>query len=521
MATVATSPFGATYTASNNIVSVDTGAGLVFRVKTTTGDITSIKMNGGPELQGASFKASHISSGIGAATTWTVEGDVIKLTLTTPTLTHYMLVRRGENNIYMGTHITAEPGVGELRWITRLNKVALPNVPDESNLDGAERTIESSDVFGFANGETRSKYFGNQRAIDLTLRGISGPGIGVFMIYGNRESSSGGPFYNDIQNQSGGDQELYNYMNSGHNQTEAWRMGFHGPYALAFTDGTTPAIPDMSWMESQNLKGWVPKAERGSVSGDGLSGMSTAYPYTVAFANAAAQYWAKADPVSGSFVSPDMKPGTYTMTVYKAEYAVHSESVTVASGTTTTVASRSVANDPSNVPALWRIGDWDGTPNEFLNGSRLRNMHPSDVRHSPWVLPEFVVGSSDPATDFSPYQWKNINGNVTIKFFLRKSQIAPLTLRAGITVAQAGARPRPQVNGWTAAIPNPSSQPDSRSITLGSFRGRNTMFTFNIPASELVAGENTIVLSAVSGSSGSLYLSPGYAYDAVDLIKTP
>lgn len=515
---VVSSSFGATL--ASGIITVDSGAGLVFKVRQTSGDIISIKYNGGPELQGQT-KFSHISSGLGAPTTFVVSNGVAKLTLTTSTLTHYLLVREGENNIYMGTYVTAEPGVGELRWITRLSGSVFTSVPEESNNKNNTGAIESSDVFGLANGETRSKYFGNQRAIDLAVRGVTGAGVGAYMVYGSRESSSGGPFYNDIQNQSGGDQEVYNYMNSGHNQTEAWRMGFHGPYALMFTAGEVPAIPDMAWMEGQNLLGWVPKAGRGSVAGAGLTGMSAAYPYTVAFSNATAQYWAKADPVTGSFTSPDMKPGTYTMTVYKAEYAVLTESVAVTAGGNTAIAARSVLNDPSNVAPLWRIGDWDGTPNEFANGPRLRNMHPQDVRHSPWVMADYIVGTSTPATDFSPYQWKDVNGNVTIKFNLRKSQIAPLTLRAGITVAQSGGRPKAQVNGWVSGNPAASSQPASRSITLGSFRGNNTMYTFNIPVTELVVGENTITLSAISGSSGTQYLSPAYAYDAVDLIKTP
>jgi rhamnogalacturonan endolyase len=47
------------------------------------------------------------------------------------------------------------------------------------------------------------------------------------------------------------------------------------------------------------------------------------------------------------------------------------------------------------------------------------------------------------------------------------------------------------------------------------------MFTFNIPASELVVGQNVVTLTAISGSSGVMYLSPGFSYDAVDLIRTP
>jgi rhamnogalacturonan endolyase len=39
----------------------------------------------------------------------------------------------------------------------------------------------------------------------------------------------------DINSQSGDDQELYWYMNSGHVRTEPWRFGLMGPYAMRFT----------------------------------------------------------------------------------------------------------------------------------------------------------------------------------------------------------------------------------------------------------------------------------------------
>jgi rhamnogalacturonan endolyase len=32
-------------------------------------------------------------------------------------------------------------------------------------------------------------------------------------------------------------------------------------------------------------------------------------------------------------------------------------------------------------------------------------------------------------------------------------------------------------------------------------------------------GQNVLTLTAISGSSGVTYLSPGYAWDAVDMIK--
>src|SRR6266542_1845953 len=263
---------------------VDTGAGLVFQVSKTDGSITSIMFNG-TEYKSSTGRFSQIASGLGTPTTVTPVTDgatYVKIMLQTGStngvvanLTDYLIVRNGENTIYMATFPTAEPNVGELRWITRLNSALIPNGPQPSDLHGTTGAIESTDVFGNADGTTRSKYYGDNvthgkdRAIDLTYDGATGPGIGCWMVFGNRESSSGGPFFRDIQNQSGDDQEIYNYMNSGHNQTEAFRLNvLHGPYALVFTTGAPPALPlDFSWLGNLGLNGWVPASERSTVSG--------------------------------------------------------------------------------------------------------------------------------------------------------------------------------------------------------------------------------------------------------------
>ncbi|MGC3990573.1 MAG: hypothetical protein QM796_13005 [Chthoniobacteraceae bacterium] len=51
-----------------------------------------------------------------------------------------------------------------------------------------------------------------------------------------------------------------------------------------------------------------------------------------------------------------MKPGTYSMVVYKNELAVWTGSVTVAAGSPTTV-NTVTATDPSSTSTIWRIGD--------------------------------------------------------------------------------------------------------------------------------------------------------------------
>jgi rhamnogalacturonan endolyase len=514
LATTAVSAFGVT--SSGGYLTVSTGAGLVFKVREAGGDITSIVYNGGPELQGQT-KYSHIASGIGATVAYSVSGTVAKITLTTSTLTHYFLVRSGENNIYMGTYVTAEPSVGELRWITRLNGSVLTGVPAESRLIGNTGAIESADVFGMSDGTTRSKYYGNQRAIDYTVRGVTGSNVGVYMVYGNRESSSGGPFFRDIQNQSGTDTEVYNYMNSGHNQTEANRMGFHGPYALMFTTGAAPGVPDMSWMGNYSLNGWVASTGRGRVIGNGLAGRDTNYVYTVGFSNSTAQYWTTANAASnGSFGSYNMKPGTYTMKVYKGELSVYEEQVTVTAGAATSLNTRTINNDPGAATAVWRIGGWDGTPLELKSGQTFAVRHPSDSRNPSWGPVTYAVGSATNA--FPAAQWKDVNSPTKVTFNLSSAQVANHTVRIGITAAISGGRPQIQINNWTSTAPAASSQPSSRSITIGSYRGNNALYTYAVPASAFIAGTNTMTINVISGSSGTTYLSPAVSYDALDML---
>jgi rhamnogalacturonan endolyase len=433
------------------------------------------------------------------------------------TVIQYYAVRQNENSIYLATYTTAEPDVGELRFITRLRGNVVTGVPAQSNNSGTTGAIESTDVFGHSDGTTTSKYYGNDRAKDLSIRGVTGTGIGVFMIYGSREGSSGGPFFRDIQNQSSNtaDSELYNYMNSGHNQTEAVRTGLHGPYALRFTTGCTPSVPDFTWMSALNLTGWV--SARGAVSASGITGMDGKHDYLVGFANATAQYWTAVDANSGAFTLSNLKPGAYTVTVYKGELGVWTGSATVNAGATASLGTIAINQDPSTTTSLWRIGDWDGTPLEFLNGTNIGQMHPSDVRMKSWGPVTYTVGTST-AADFPAVQFRGANTPSTVKFTFSAAQVAAHTIRIGITSAYASGRPQITVNSWTSTVPAASTQPDSRSITIGTYRGNNHTFSYAVPASAFVSGANTLSINVASGSSDlSDYLSAGWGYDCVDL----
>lgn len=518
-------------TASNGGYIVNNGANLVFTV-TSAGDMSSCKYKG-TELNDQS-KASCIASGLSASsvTGTIVSGNiaVIKCVSTASefgNLTHYYIVTNGIDNIYMATYPTQEPSVGELRYIFRGQFNVLPNGPAPSNNNGNTGAIESTDVFGHSNGQTTSKYYGAQRAKDLTVEGATGSGVGVFTAFGNRESDMGGPFVRDIENQgdgSGSDQEIYNYMNSGHHLNltiagvaENFRVNvLYGPYAFCFTTGGTPSVPNMSFIGNLGLTGYVGASSRGRVNLNGLSGMNTAYTYYMGFNNSTAQYWQQLNS-SGGGECFNMKAGTYNMTIYKNELAVWTGSVNVPANAGVSVNTIAV-NDPSSVATIWRIGDWDGTPLEFLNGANIMNRHPSDVRNTHWGPVTFTVGSSS-TSSFPACQFRGTNTPTTIKFNLTSAQAAAAhTFKIGITTAYNNGRPGVTINGHALSNPGASTQPGDRSLTTGTYRGNNTTFSWSIPSSDFVTGQNTLVISPISGSSDlSPWLSASFSYDCVEL----
>src|SRR6185369_11327104 len=71
----------------------------------------------------------------------------------------------------------------------------------------------------------------------------------------------------------------------------------------------------------------------------------------------------------------------------------------------------------------------------------------------------------------------------------------------GASVVVSAGRPSVVINGHALTNPGASSQPNSRSFTIGTYRGNNTTFTYSIPAADFVTGQNTMTISPISGSS--------------------
>ena len=145
-----------------------------------------------------------------------------------------------------------------------------------------------------------------------------------------------------------------------------------------------------------------------------------------------------------------MKPGTYTMKMYRNEYLVAQSSVTVNTGNTV---SKNIAAtpDPSH-DSIFRIGEFDGQPFELKNGDKILRMHPTDPRMSSWGG-TYTVGQSKPA-NFPMAIGLDAGGVVTVNFNLSASQVRQLTLRIGTTLSFQNGRPSVKVNGqWSGADP--------------------------------------------------------------------
>ncbi len=523
---------------------VDTGADVKFTVlrggaTTSTihlGDLTSVTYKGAEMLApySATSRYSHYEQGLSDTTVVSAAvdpaGNWIKITCADSAngpsggMIHYYVARKGENNIYMAslpTDVNASPGEG--RFIAYLSRGVFTNLglEEPSNISANVGAVEGSDVFYEASGVTKSKFYNTRRMIENAFHGVRGSGVGAWMNMGNREHSAGGPFFKDIDFQTTSNAtELYNVLFSGHTQTEAYRPGLLGPYAMQFTDGSLPRVPDYSWMEGVGIAGWVAAAQRGAVAGR-ASGVTAGHEATVALASATGQYWGIANPTTGRYTIGGVQAGTYTETLYDNELAVGTRTVTISAGQTT---GADITNTSFTPAAIFRIGTWDGTPKEFLNADRIATMHPQDPRMSDWVLPTFTVGTT-PDGAWPLAQFKDVNNGRRIVFTLTAAQVQALTLRVGLTLAFASGRPNVTVNAgqsyaWSSAFQSPSAQPDSRGITRGTWRGNNVVHAFNIPAANLRAGVNTIDLSVISGETSTGFLSPSITYDAVDLVTT-
>lgn len=524
--TASAASFGWSDDGSNYVV--DTGASLVFKVSKTNGDLTSLVYKG-TQYQGYGGKNSHIESGLGTSTVSIKQsGTTILISVAYGTLKHYYAARSGENNVYLWTN-KADDSVSATRYILRVNAGKFLNDEPDS-YTYAPTTIEASDVFAKSDGQTRSKHYAKARVTDYNYVGWTTGSVGLYIVRSNHEKASGGVLPLPPAPPERGrrrpvrDPVLRREPDGGPALRPPGPLRHRLHRRRRPSSSLYPGTLTTSWADSLGMSGYVPASGRGKVAGVGITGRNTAYAYTVGLANSAAQYWGSARASDGWFSIGGVLPGTYTLTVFKGELAVYTTSVSVSAGGTTTLNSIAIpaSNDPSNASAIWRINNWDGTPGGFKNADLMTYAHPSDVRASSWTG-NVVIGSGTETSAFPCYLWKDVNSGIIVYFKLTAAQAAAAhTLRIGVTTAYANGRPQVVVNDtWTSAVPSPPTQPSTRSLTVGSYRGNNYTFTYSVPASAWLtdtSAYNTLKIYVASGSGSTSFLSAGTSIDAIDLL---
>ena len=148
-------------------------------------------------------------------------------------------------------------------------------------------------------------------------------------------------------------------------------------------------------------------------------------------------------------------------------------------------------------------------------------MHPSDSRLATWDAGNFIVGNSA-ASAFPGYIWKDINNDHLVYFKLATAQLAKsFKIRVGVTEGQAGGRPAIGVNSWASSLPADKSQGNTRSLTVGTYRGNNYIYEFAVPASAWIQSTSsyqTLKITVISGKTSTGYLSPSISVDAIDMV---
>ncbi|KAL4767696.1 galactose mutarotase-like domain-containing protein [Aspergillus nidulans var. acristatus] len=415
--------------------------------------------------------------------------------------------------IYMGTNSLSQPAVGELRYIARL--VDLPEAYKEGEVSDIRdgEAIEGSDVYLF---------YSSQRFIDDSVYCAYSTDSSVHACFlsdtRSREKSSGGPFFRDIDLNLVSDyHSVTYYMNSGHVQTEEFRTGFFGPYILSFSGSAIPSWSDfdVSFFDELELDGYVGSSGRGVVTGT-VSGTSSSLPAIVHFYNDGYQSWTNASD-DGSFTSPELVEGSYTLALYQDELLAATATVSVTAAATAS-ASISATNPiiTADRTTIFQIGTYDGTPSGLRNAENQLRMHPSDSRMADWNPTPFVVDKNSDS-DFPMALFKDVNNNFEIQFTLDEvPDTDTITIRIATTLAFASGRPQLTLNDDECDAPEAPSKIDSRGVTRGAYRGYGEVYTCEFDVGSLVAGQNSVYISVVSGSGGDEYLSPNFIVDAIE-----
>jgi len=376
-------------------------------------------------------------------------------------------------------------------------------------------------TFRYADGTIYTKYDNSAFVADDLVHGMTGHGVGMWMILPGREYVNGGPLHQDLTVHM--DNVLLWMFQSTHFGASAihlktdqpWSL-FYGPVFVYFNQGdSTDALWQDAKCRALNEETKWPYSfvnnpdyplTRGTVIGQiKLSnGNSTkgawavlAPPDTKDWCRSSGGYtfWTKADD-SGHFVIPKVRPGSYTLFVSGANQFVdyRKDDIQVKSDQITDLGTL-IWTPLTHGHTLWQIGVADHSTREFKDGDNVRH-YDNFIRYAREFPNDvvFTIGKStaDKDWNFAQWGWYNKRPYWTILFDEPKALSGRATLTIGVCSSSAR-RLQAEANGHEIGainLPKTGTAP----YRSGGQDSQYNVYTLPFDAGWLKAGTNEITL---------------------------
>ena len=395
------------------------------------------------------------------------------------TETHYIM-RRGESGFYaylVYSHMADMPAatIGEARFVIKGlpgTSVFTDHVVDRQRMGPVNTSPSIQQVsdatFLLQDGTIYTKYDNTAFMADHYVHGMTGHGIGLWMINASNEFVNGGPLKQELTVHA--DNTLLDMLQGAHfgsgvlNFTagETWTK-FYGPCFVYLNSGASTqamyedAVNRVTVESARWPYAWVNSPAypigRGSVSGQIklANGNSAAGSWVVLAAPSANspetdwplqgkgyQFWTKAG-LDGSFTIPKVRPGTYTLYACGVNQfeQFYKDGVTVQAGNATQLG---VLNwqPVTHGKTLWQIGTADRGTTEFHDGNNVR--HYANYLRYARDFPDdvtFTIGKSreDRDWNYAQWTWYSKRPYWAIDFTLSQAQTGRATLTFGIAAS--------------------------------------------------------------------------------------
>lgn len=392
--------------------------------------------------------------------------------------THYLLMR-GQSGfyayqIYSRAADLPAATIGEARFVIKGlpgTSVFTDHVVDAQRMGPVNTSPVAQQVsdatFLLQDGSIYTKYDNSAFMADHYVHGMTGHGIGLWMLNASNEFVNGGPLKQELTVHA--DNTLLNMLQGAHFGSgvlnfkvgETWTK-FYGPCFVYLNTGATTqamyqdALRRVEMERAQWPYAWVSHPAyptlRGSVKGQIklTDGTSAKGAWIVLAAESDSpqtdwtqqgkgyEFWTRAG-ADGSFTIPKVRPGAYTLYACGANQFAqfHKDDVTIQAGETNNLGVLDW-KPVTHGKTLWQIGVADRGTTEFHDGNNVRHFanylryakdFPDDVT--------FTIGKSreDRDWNFAQWTWYSKRPYWAIDFDLPQSQTGTATLTFGIAAS--------------------------------------------------------------------------------------